>query len=83
MGKSRYLMLLVALVLARPALAATKDGERPDREMLRMIEFLREMEMIKQMDMMEEMKQFESPENSVGEATSRKSAPAGKKEASK
>jgi len=83
MGKSKWLMLLVALALARPSLAATRDSDRPDREMLRMIEFLREMEMIKQMEMMEDMKSLETPEDRVREAATQKSAPTGKKEATK
>jgi len=81
MGRSKWLMLLVALVLVRPALAATKDGERPDREMLRMIEFLREIEMIQQMEMMEDMKSLESPGESLREATTQPSAPSAKREA--
>lgn len=83
MGRFNGLMLLVALVLVPPSLAATKDGERPDKEMLRMIEFLREMEMIKQMEMMEGMEDFESPGDRVRDATAQTPAPIRKKETSK
>lgn len=83
MGDSKCLMLLVTLVLVQPSMAATKDTDRPDREMLRMMEFLREMEMIKQMEMMEDMKNLQSPGDPVREATIQKSAPTGKKEATK
>jgi hypothetical protein len=83
MAKSIWLMLLAALVLVSPSWAATRDGERPDKEMLRMIDFLREMEMIKQMEMMEDMQNFESPEDRLPEAPAQKSAPTTKKEASK
>jgi hypothetical protein len=40
--------------------AATKDTQAPDREMLKMMEFLREMEMIKQMEMLQNMEQLEN-----------------------
>jgi hypothetical protein len=57
LGMELSLALLIAA--APPALAATKDQELPDKEMLRMMEFLKEMEMIKQMDMLRELHQVD------------------------
>ena len=43
-------------LLFTPALyAAAKEPAKPDREMLRMMEFLKEMELLQQMEMMREM----------------------------
>lgn len=83
MQTSKWFVLLVALVLAAPSLAAAKDGERPDREMLRMMEFLRAMEMIKQMEMMQDMQNVESVGEPAPGKTAKIPGPAKKKEATK
>jgi hypothetical protein len=55
-----YGLGLAALLFASSlSMAATKDNERPDKEMLQMMDFLREMEMIRQMDMMQDMPNVE------------------------
>jgi hypothetical protein len=56
---ARAALLLVSLH-ASPALAASKEVQPPDPEMLRMMEFLREMEMIKQMEILQQMHQVEA-----------------------
>ena len=54
-----FIGIMLLLTLPAVGLAAAKDSQPPDREMLKMIEFLRQMEMIKQMDMLREMQQLE------------------------
>lgn len=83
MGTSKWFVLLGALVLVGPSFAATKDGERPDREMLRMMEFLREMEMIKQMEMMQDMQNVEPVVEPAPGTTAKIPGPEKKKEAAK
>lgn len=43
-----------------PAAAAEKPGDKPDPEMLRMIEFLKDWEMFKNMELLKEMQQVRS-----------------------
>lgn len=83
MGQFTWLMLLVVLTAAWPSLAATKDSERPDRELLRMMEFLREMEMIKQMEIMQDMQNVESLGDQAPVTTAKTPAPVRKKEATR
>lgn len=52
--------MILACTLSHLAVAATRDGPPPDREMLRMMELLRQMEMIKQVDMLREMDRLEA-----------------------
>ena len=54
-----FVGIMPLLTLPAVGLAATKDRQPPDREMVKMIEFLRQMEMIKQMDMMRDMQHLE------------------------
>jgi hypothetical protein len=51
---------LLAILAATGASGATKDGEKPDPEMLKMMELLREMDMIKQIDMLQDMHRVEA-----------------------
>jgi hypothetical protein len=83
MRKVLRLPLLWILALAPAGHAATKDSERPDREMLRMMDFLREMEMIKQAEMMQELSQVERAGDQLSDTRARKPLPAKKKEAAK
>ena len=72
--------LLVVALSVSAAVAATKDSQQPDPEMLKMMEFLREMEMIKRMEMLQDMQQVESVGDPVEVSAPPKSAPAKKKE---
>jgi HAMP domain-containing protein len=83
MGTTKWFVLLVALVLVGPSLAATQSSERPDREMLRIMEFLREMEMIKQMEMMQDMQNVEPVVEPTPGTTAKIPGAAKKKEATK
>jgi hypothetical protein len=75
--------LLVLLLAAPPCFAATKDADRPDREMLRIMEFLREIEMLKQMELMRDMQEVEHAGDKPPNGTAQKSLPGKKKEATK
>jgi hypothetical protein len=83
MRKASRLMLLLILAVAHPSQAASKDAERPDKEMLRMMDFLREMEMIKQAEMMQELSQVEQAGEQIPDTRGRKPLPAKRKEAAK
>ncbi len=48
-------VMLFSLLLTPVPFAATKEPPKPDREMLRMMEFLKEIELLQQMEMMREM----------------------------
>lgn len=74
--------LVFFFVAATDALAATKDGEKPDPEMLKMMEFLREMEVIKQIDLLQDMHRVEAAAEPT-RATPRKAEPAKQKETAK
>ena len=77
--------MVLALVLALSALAvaATKDNQRPDKEMLQMMDLLREMEMIRQMDMIQDMGRIEGDGDQRKESGAQKTAPLKRKEAAK
>jgi hypothetical protein len=68
--------LLCGALVAPCALAAVKEPEKPDREMLRMMEFLKEMEMLQQMEMMREMQEAENGYAPSRNASARKAPPA-------
>jgi hypothetical protein len=73
--------LLLLLFMGVPnAHSATRDNERPDRELLNMLDFLRDMEMVKQMDILRELHQVEVVGDFRSENTAQKSPPAKKKE---
>ena len=77
--------LFLSLVMATPAIAsaASKETERPDREMLGMMELLRDMEVIKNMEMMKDMQQVEQAGDQAPRGTAQTTLPAKKKEAAK
>jgi len=83
MRNPNWLTLVVLLAASAPSLAATKDSDRPDREMLRMMDFLREMEMIKQMEMMQDMQRVEQIGDQMPRGSAQTSLPAKRKEAAK
>jgi hypothetical protein len=83
MRKTSALPLLLLLAVAHPSQPATKEAERPDKEMLRMMDFLREIEMIKQAEMMQELSQVEQAGDQISDTRGRKPLPAKRKEASK
>lgn len=83
MRNHNWFTLVVLLATSAPSLAATKDSDRPDREMLRMIDFLKEMEMIKQIEMMQDMQQFEQIGDQMPRGSAKTSLPAKRKEAAK
>jgi hypothetical protein len=78
-----WLALSLVLIATSPLIAAAKNDELPDKEMLRMMEFLREMEMIKQMEMMQDLHQVESMGDLTKSANGQKSPPVKNKEAAK
>ena len=71
--------LFFLVIAATMALTATKDDQKPDPEMLRMMEFLREMEVIKQVDLLQDMHRVEAASDQT-RAAPRKSEPVKQKE---
>lgn len=49
------LWIPILLLFYTPSLAATKEEERPDKEMLELMEMLREMDMVKELELMRQM----------------------------
>ena len=79
----RWLVLLVLAMASSSSLAATQPAEKPEKDMLRMIDFLKDWEMINNMEMMKDMQQV-APEMQVPPRSSaRIPAPARKSEAAK
>ncbi len=67
MRKIAWIVFL--LISFSSSFAATKEEERPDREMLRLMELLREWDMIKNLDLMRQMEnldRMEEPGTGVG-----------------
>jgi hypothetical protein len=82
MNQTAGFMLYSALAV--PSLfAAAKEPEKPDREMLRMIDFLRQMEMLQQMEMMRDMHEADHAAEPPPNVPARKTPPAKRKEISK
>ena len=78
-----YGLGLAALSFASSLLiAATKDNEQPDKEMLQMMDFLREMDVIRQMDMMQDMPNVEYAGDQLKDPSPQKPPPK-KKETAK
>jgi len=72
--------LLLVLFIVSPGLAATKDNEKPDREMLRMMDFLREMELLRNIEMMQDLPHVEQVREPASGETVQKPPPGRKKE---
>lgn len=83
MRQASSLVLLLLLALPPAGLAATKDTQPPDKEMLRMMDFLRDMEMIKQVEMMQDLSQVEQGGDPSSDSRLQKPLPTKKKEAAK
>lgn len=82
MASPSPLCILFIVLASTPVLAATKDAEQPDKEMLRMMDFLRDMEILKQMQMMQDMEGLERFGEQVNTAP-QKTVPARKKGAAR
>ncbi|MDH3443436.1 MAG: hypothetical protein OEN50_05885 [Deltaproteobacteria bacterium] len=68
--------VMLCILLSAPALfAAAKEPPKPDREMLRMMEFLKEMELLQQMEMMREMHEVDNAGELSRDAGGWKTAP--------
>ena len=67
--------MLCGLLLTPALYAAAKEPPKPDREMLRMMEFLKEMELLQQMEMMREMHEVDNAGELTPEAGSSKVQP--------
>ncbi|MGH7852793.1 MAG: hypothetical protein ACREP3_05095 [Candidatus Binatia bacterium] len=72
------LVLLAATISA--GVAATKDPQLPDREMLKMMELLRQMDMIKQMEILKDMQHLENGGAQPKTAAPQTTTPGKKKE---
>jgi hypothetical protein len=80
----RAAALMLVITLAQPSLfAATREPQRPDPEMLRMMEFLREMEILQQIEMMREVEAIDYAGEPQQNAGAPKTPPAQKKGAPK
>ncbi len=79
----RWLLLLVFLMPAWGSLAATKQTETPDKEMLRMMDFLKDWDVINNMEMMKELQQVAPETQQTPRSGARTPAPMRKNEAAK
>jgi len=76
-------LALVSLLLYGAAIAAVpKDSERPDKEMLQMMELLKNIDMIKNIDLMQDMQNVDSSSGAAVDGP-QKSQAVKKKEAAK
>jgi hypothetical protein len=83
MRHRRWLLLLAFLVFPLSSMAATKQTETPDKEMLRMMDFLKDWEVINNMEMMKDMEQVAPETQPPPRSGTRAPAPARKSEAAK
>jgi hypothetical protein len=60
-------------------LAASKEPEQPDKEMLRMIDFLKDLEVIRDMEMMKDMQRLEQMRDQAARDPGQSSSPPAKK----
>ena len=85
MRNPRWVLLLIIFVM-QPlgALAATKQVEQPDKEMLRMMDFLKDWDVINNMEMMKDMQQVAPETGQAPQASrAREPTPSRKKETAK
>ena len=76
--------IFFSLLLAPTAtLAASKEIEQPDREMLRMMDFLKDLEVIKNMEMMKDIRQLEQVSEPARRGNGQAPLPAKRKEGAK
>ena len=83
MRQLAWLILLLLLAGSSAGSAASKENERPDKEMLRMMDLLHEMEMVKRVEMMQDLTHVEQIGTPTPDASSRKPLPSKRKEAIK
>lgn len=83
MRKPPWLLLLLWVMQPLGSLAATKQVEQPDKEMLRMMDFLKDWDVINNMDMMKDLQQVAPEAGQPPRAGAREPAPTRKKEAAK
>ena len=83
MRKPRWHLVLIFVILPLGSLAATKQAEQPDKEMLRMMDFLKDWEVINNMEMMKDMQQVAPEANQPPRTGAREPTPTRKKEAAK
>jgi hypothetical protein len=78
-------LAFMSVLLSSGAIAAVaKDTERPDKEMLQMMELLKNMEMIKNIDLMQDMQNVDSSAaGAAADSSAQKSQVVKKKEAAK
>jgi len=83
MTNPRWLLLLVFVMQPLGSLAATKQTETPDKEMLRMMDFLKDWEVINNMEMMKDMQEVAPETQQSPPSGARAPTPMRKKEAAK
>jgi hypothetical protein len=83
MRTPQWLFLLIFVMQPLGSLAATKQAEQPDKEMLRMMDFLKDWEVINNMEMMKDLQQVAPEAGQPPRAGAREPAPTRKKEAAK
>ena len=66
-------MFLFLCLLHPGSFAGTRDAERPDREMLRLMDLLQEWEIIQELDLMRQLDTLESAPEKSSEQGDRKS----------
>ena len=83
MRNPQWLLLLVFVMQPLGSLAATKQTETPDKEMLRMMDFLKDWEVINNMEMMKDMQQVAPEMQPPPRSGTRAPTPMRKNEAAK
>ena len=83
MKPAAWIALFGVLVSTASIAAVPKDNDRPDKEMLQMMELLKNMEMIKQFDLIQDMQKVESAGEAAPGTTTQKSQVVKKREAAK
>ena len=83
MRLAAWIALLSVLVSTASIAAVHKDNDRPDKEMLQMMDLLKNMEMIKQIDLMQDMQKVESVGEPAASTNPQKSTVVKKREAAK
>ena len=83
MRPAAWIALFSVFVSTVSIAAVPKDYDRPDKEMLQMMELLRNLEMIKQIDLMQNMQKVDSVGEPAAGSTLQKSSTVKKGEAPK
>lgn len=72
--------MLVLLLLPAPLNLAATQQDKPEKEMIKLLEFLQQWDMIKDLDLMRELPAMEGEGEHGATTSSRKESPARKKE---